>query len=116
VVLTQQHDPNEWRVFIDYSKVSLKSVLLRDGNKLPSESLAHGADIKEFYERIKLLLEKIKCEKYNWNHRGDLKIFALLLGLQLGRTEFFFLCVCVCVCARACVCDIMDKKYHYIQK
>ncbi|GBM59800.1 hypothetical protein AVEN_14382-1 [Araneus ventricosus] len=34
--LGQQHNPQEWRLFIDPSKVSLKAVLLHNGNKHPS--------------------------------------------------------------------------------
>jgi len=42
----------------DSSKVSLKSVLLRQGNKFPSVPLAHVADMKEFYENMKVFVEK----------------------------------------------------------
>ena len=31
-----QHDPSEWRLFIDSSQSSLKAVLLHNGNKFPS--------------------------------------------------------------------------------
>jgi hypothetical protein len=42
---------------------------------------------------MKLLLEKIHYEKYKWNICGDLKVIALLLGLQLGNTNYCcFLC------------------------
>ncbi|GBM19331.1 hypothetical protein AVEN_200264-1 [Araneus ventricosus] len=34
--LELQHNPQEWRLFIDSSKVSLKAVLLHNGNKHPS--------------------------------------------------------------------------------
>ena len=64
----------------DYSKVGLKLVLPHNGKKFPSAPLAHTAKVKEFYENIKLLLEKIQYEKYNWNVCGDLKVNYLLLG------------------------------------
>jgi hypothetical protein len=42
---------------------------------------------------MKLLLEKIHSEKHKWNMCGNLKVIALLLGLQLGYTKYFcFLC------------------------
>ena len=85
-ILKKQHDLTECRLFIDYSKVSLKAVLLYEGNKLPSVSLAHAANIKRFCENMKPLLEKIQCGKFNWNLCGDLKVIALLLGLQLRCT------------------------------
>ncbi|GBM77678.1 hypothetical protein AVEN_226064-1 [Araneus ventricosus] len=34
--LGPQHNPQEWSLFIDSSKVSLKAVLLHNGNKHPS--------------------------------------------------------------------------------
>jgi hypothetical protein len=89
------------------SKVSLKAVLLRQGKKFPSVPLAHAADMKEFYENMEVLVGKIQCEKYNWNICGELKIIALLFGLQLGYTKFcFFLCEW----------DSGDTKYHCIHK
>jgi hypothetical protein len=80
----------EWLLYIDYSKVSLRAVLLHDGNKQPSVSLAHAPNVKEFYENMKLLLEKIQREKYNWNLCGDLKVIALLVGLQFTLHKVFF--------------------------
>jgi hypothetical protein len=50
-------------LFIDSSKVSLKAVLLHNGNKYPSVPLAHAVNMKESYENVKLLLEKIHYEK-----------------------------------------------------
>jgi hypothetical protein len=73
-------------LFIDSSEVGLKAVLLHNGNKFPSPPLVHAANMTESYENMKLLLEKIQYEKYNWNICGDLEIVALLFGLQLGCT------------------------------
>jgi hypothetical protein len=75
-------------VFSYSSKVNLKAVVLRNGNKFPSVRLAHAAKMKESYENMKLLLKKIQYEKYKWNICGNLKVTALLLGLQLGYTKF----------------------------
>ena len=36
------HDPDEWRLFIDSSKTSLKAVLLHNGNDLPSIPVGHA--------------------------------------------------------------------------
>jgi hypothetical protein len=59
--------------------------------------------MRKSYENMKLLLEKIQYEKYNWNICGDLKVPALLLGY----TKFHcFLCDW----------DSKDKKHQYIQK
>ena len=52
---------------------------------------------------MKLLLETIQYEKYNWNICGDIKVNDLLLGY----TKF---------CCFLCQWDSRDRKYHYIQK
>jgi len=57
-VLGHEYNPDQWRLFIGSSKVSLKLVLLHNGNRYPSVPLAHAAIIKESYESIKLLLGK----------------------------------------------------------
>jgi hypothetical protein len=49
--------------------------------------------MKESYEDMKLLLERIHYEKYKWNICRDLKVIALLLGLKLAYTKYCcFLC------------------------
>jgi len=76
-VLGHEIDPDQWHLFIDSSKVSLKVVLLHNGNKFPSVPLAHAANIKESYESMKLLLGKIKYDEFKRKLRGDLKVVAL---------------------------------------
>ena len=51
-VLVHEYNTDQWRLFINLSKVSLKLVLLHNGNRFPSVPLAHAANIKESYERI----------------------------------------------------------------
>jgi hypothetical protein len=52
---------------------------------------------------MKLLLEKTQYEKYNWNIGGDLKVIALLFGLQFGYKKLrCFLCEW----------DSRDRKSH----
>ena len=46
-VLNMSHCSNEWRLFIQSSKVSLKTVLLHNGNVLPSIPVAHAFGNKE---------------------------------------------------------------------
>jgi hypothetical protein len=69
--------------------------------------LDHATNMNESYENMKMLLEKIQYEKYNWNICRELKAIVLLLGLQLGHTEF---------CCFFCESDIKDRKHHYVQK
>ena len=53
------HDPTQWRLFIDSSTKSLKAVLLHNGNIDPSIPLAYSLQMKEDYENVKQLLIKI---------------------------------------------------------
>ena len=83
-----EFNPDRWRLFINSSKVSLKEVLLHNGNKFPSIHLAHAANIKENYESMKLLLGNIKYDEFKWKLCGDLKVVALLLGMQFGYKKY----------------------------
>ena len=106
-VLGHECNPDQWRLFIDSSKVILKLVLLHNGNKFPSVPLAHAASTKEIYESMKLLLGKIKYDEFKWKLCGDLKVVALLLGMQLRYTKY---------CCFLCEWDSRDKKNHYVNK
>jgi len=106
-VLGHEYNPDQWRLFIDSSKVSLKAVLLHNEDKFPSVSLGHAANMKEICESMKLLLGKITYDEFKWKLFGDLKVVALLLGMQLGYTKY-----CCFLCER----DSRDKKNHYVNK
>jgi hypothetical protein len=98
-VLNMTHCPDEWRLFIDSSKVSFKAV--------PSIPVAHALGIKASDDSMKQLLQYIKYDTYKWNICADLKVIALLLGLQLGYTTFpCFLCEL----------DSGDKAHHYVKR
>jgi len=56
------HCSDEWRLFIDSSKVSLKAILLHNGNVLPSIPVAHAFRIKESDDNMKQLLQYIKYD------------------------------------------------------
>ena len=106
-VLGHEFNQDQWRLFIDSSKVSLKVVLLHNGNKYPSVPLAQAVNMKESYESMKLLLGTIKYDEFKWKLCGDLKVVALLLGMQLGYTKY---------CCFLCEWDSRDKKNHYVNK
>jgi len=59
-------------------------VLLHNGNRFPSVPLAHAANMKESYESMTLLLGKMKYDEFKYKLCGDLKVVALLLGVQHG--------------------------------
>jgi hypothetical protein len=46
--LSQQHDPNKWHLFIDSLNLSLKVVLLQNGNKEPSAPIAHAVHMRNY--------------------------------------------------------------------
>ncbi|GBP14416.1 hypothetical protein EVAR_92401_1 [Eumeta japonica] len=106
-VLNITYKQNEWRLFIDSSKLSLKAVLLHNRNILPSIPIAHAVHMKESYENMKTLLLCIKYNEHQWQICGDLKVVALLLGLQLGYTKF---------CCFVCEWDSRNRKEHYTKK
>ena len=55
--LNINHNPLDWRLFIDQSKVSLKAVLLHNGNTLPSIPVGHPVHNKGLYEYMKIPME-----------------------------------------------------------
>jgi len=85
----------------------LKAVLLHNGNQLPSIPIAYSAKLKESYATMDLIIQRIQYEKYSWKICGDLKVIALLLGMQLGFTKYScFLCEW----------DSRARKSHYTKK
>jgi len=106
-VLGREYNPDQWRLFIDSSKVTLKVVLLHNGNRFPSVPLAHAANMKENYGSMRLLLGKIKYGEFKWKLCGDLKVLALILGTQHGYTKY---------CCFLCESDGRDKKNHFVNK
>jgi len=106
-VLGHECNTDQWRLFIVSSKVSLKVVLLHNGNKFTPVPLAHAANVKEIYESMKLLLGKVKYDEFKWKLCGYLKVVALLLGMQLGYTKY---------CCFLCEWDSRDKKNHCVNK
>jgi hypothetical protein len=63
--------------------------------------------MKETYKNMKNLLDKINYNKHCWNVCCDLKITAILLGMQLGYTKY---------CCFICKWDSRAKDKHYTVK
>lgn len=90
----KEYKPTEWRLFIDSCKRSLKCVLLHNGNKFAAIPIAHSTKLKEEYENIKLVLEKINYSDHQWRICVDLKMVNFLLGQQSGYTKHpCFICM-----------------------
>ncbi|KDR22943.1 hypothetical protein L798_00777, partial [Zootermopsis nevadensis] len=91
--MNMRHVPEEIELFIDASKVSLKAVLLCNGNMLPSIPIAYIVHKQETYVKMENILLCVHYLKYEWHICDDLKVIAILLGLQKGYTKYCcFLC------------------------
>ena len=60
----QQHAPQDWRLFINSFKRSLKCVLLHIGNLYGSVPIGHSTTLKEKYDEIKYILKKISYKQH----------------------------------------------------
>ena len=74
-------------LFIDSSKQSLKCVLMHNGNRFASVPFAHSTALKEKYEALKYVLEKMHYDQHEWDIYVDLKMVSLLLRQQTGFTK-----------------------------
>ena len=86
-----EYNPNDWRLFIDSCKRSLKCVLVHNGNAFGSIPLGHSTTLKEKYNEIKFVLEKISYKEHNWIICVDLKMVGFLLGFSVViRSSYAF--------------------------
>jgi len=86
--LQLQYVPEQWRLFIDSSMLSIKAVLKHNGNKHPSIPLAHAVHMKQSYASIQGLLKKACYVGHQGNICADRKDVAILTGLQGYYTKF----------------------------
>ena len=102
-----KYDPNYWRLFVDSSKESRKAVLTHNGNTLPSVSVAHSTTLKENYLTLQLILEKLNYNTNRWLICADLKVVAILTGLQVEYAKY---------CCFLCLWDPRAHGDHYKRK
>lgn len=100
----QSFDATEWRLFIDGAKLSVKFVLLHNGNEKPSVPVAYGVGISESYDVMKQILALIKYELYKFKIIADFKVIAVLMGLQSGYTKHS---------CHLCLWDSRKDEVHY---
>ena len=101
------YDKKDWRLFIDSSKRSLKAVLLHYGSDYASVPIGHSVYLKERYENLALILDKVKYADHGWTVCGDLKVISMLLGQQGGYTKYpCFLCEW----------DSRNRAEHWVRK
>lgn len=90
----REYKSTDWRLFIDSCKRSLKCVLLHNGNRFASIPIAHSTKLKEEYQNIRLVLQKINYYEHQWSVCVDLKMVNFLLGQQSGYTKYpCFICL-----------------------
>jgi len=63
--LNINHNPLDWWLFTDSSKLSLKAILFHNGNTLPSIPVGHSVHNKESYENMNILMDAISYDKSN---------------------------------------------------
>ena len=86
----ENYSPDDCRLFIDSSKLSLRCVLLHNGNEFGSIPIVHSMKGKECYESV---LQLISYHQHEWIICVDLKMVCFLLGQQSGYTKYqCFLC------------------------
>ena len=68
-----EYNPDEWRLFIDSSKRSLKCVLFHDGNKFACVPFGHSVIVKKHYLNVKMVLQKLRYSEHNWAICVDIK-------------------------------------------
>lgn len=86
--MNQPFVPEEWRLFMDGSKSSNKVVLLHNGNVKPSIPIGFAIGLKEEYETMNQILELIEYNRFKFRIIADLKVVAILMGLQSGYTKY----------------------------
>jgi hypothetical protein len=104
--LNINHIPLDWQLFINSSKLNLKAVLLYNGNTLLPIPIGHSVN-NESYENTKILMVAINYDIFKWQICGDLKVIALLLGLQQRFKKY---------CCFICEWDSRACSLHYSRK
>lgn len=86
----------DWRLFIDVGKSSLKGVLLHNGNEQPSIPIVYARNKPESYESLAKLLNLIEYGVVNqeWMICADFKVINILCGMKGGYPRHAcFLCL-----------------------
>lgn len=89
-----EYKAQDWRLFIDSSKSSLKAVLLHITNSKNSVPIALSTNTEENYKSLKNILTRIDYYAHNWKICADLKVITILRGMQTGYTKnMCFMCL-----------------------
>lgn len=89
-----EYRASEWYLFVDGSKTSIKAVLLHIGSALPSIPVGHSTTLKETYEDLRFMLNRVNYKEHRWNVCADFKVIAILTGLSGGYPKYMcFMCL-----------------------
>ena len=83
-----KHSPENWRLLINSFKQNFKCVLLCNGNKYGSISIAQSFEAEETYGSIEVVLELIGYNEHQWIIFADLKMVWFRLGQQSSYTKY----------------------------
>ena len=81
------YHPNDWRLFLDSSRHSLKCVLLHNGKFYAAVPIGESVYLREEHNDIKTVVDLLKYHEHNWTICVDLKMVNFLLGQQRGFTK-----------------------------
>lgn len=89
-----EHNPTQWRLFIDGSTASLKVMLLHIGNIYPSIPIAYCRKLPEKYENMQEVLKLIGYDIHRWLVIADFKLINILTGHGPAQSKYpCFLCL-----------------------
>jgi len=71
-----EYNSTEWRVFIDSSVKSHRVILLHNANTFASIPIGHSVYLKENYNDLAMILEKVNYQEHQWMVSGYFKILA----------------------------------------
>ena len=102
-----EYNSDQWRLFIDSSKVRLKVVLLHSGKRFPSVPLAHATNMKEIYDSMKLLFGKVSMTNLFGSYLVMSRVWHCHSECKSVTTKY---------CCLLCEWDNRDMKNHYVKK
>lgn len=99
-----RYEPEKWRIFIDSSKTSLKTVLLYENSTIKPVPILYAKNRTETYETMEWILRTVDYDRHQWRACCDLKVVTLLAGMQTGYTKY---------CCAFCTFDSRYKHNQY---
>ncbi|GFX76801.1 uncharacterized protein TNCV_1952421 [Trichonephila clavipes] len=80
---------------------------LHNGNRYAFVHVGHSVHLKECYENLEFILNKLSYSDHKWTICCDMKVISMLLGQQSGYTKF------PCFLSEW---DGRDRKQHYVKQ